>query len=116
MRFKPSPPSRATTTQQRGCVARQSARVGQPAPRGTTALQKTGFYLLSLAVLALFGWDAGAISLAAIFGGIALVAWCIAGLGGVAVTDRSKDDDLFLFHSDFVCNPVGHVDLNPTED
>lgn len=56
----------------------------------TTWSRRIGFYLLSLAVLALFGWSEGAIWLAAFAGGIALLIWWVAGLGWVAVTDAKE--------------------------
>lgn len=53
--------------------------------RNTTWLNRIGFYLLSLVVLAIAGWSAGAVTAAALVGGLALVVWWIAGLGWVPV-------------------------------
>lgn len=47
----------------------------------TTWLQRIAFYLLALAVLAVAGWSAGAVMLAALGGGLALIGSWIAGLG-----------------------------------
>lgn len=60
--------------------------------KATTWTRRIAFYLLSLAVLAMFGWSEGAIWLVAFFGGIALAAWGLAGLDGKANVEQ---DDFF---------------------
>lgn len=84
----------------------------------TTWSRRIGFYLLSLAVLALFGWSEGAIMLAALAGGIALLIWWIAGLGWVAVTNTEELNGMFPdtdtladpTNSFSICNAYHHDD------
>lgn len=61
--------------------------VDYKAKRSTRWLRRIGLYLVSLAILALFGWEESTIMTLTIVGGIVLIGWWIAGLGWVAVTD-----------------------------
>lgn len=71
--------------------------------------RRVGFYLLSLVVAALFGWDEGAIGLAGLAGGIALIGWWIAGLGWVAIP-ADKLDGEFPENEDL--NPAYSISLS----
>lgn len=68
--------------------------------RKTTGLQWVGFYLTSLAALALLGWSEGTLWLVAIFGGIALMVYWVSGMGwmtadpGAAACGYDLADDL----------------------
>ena len=58
--------------------------------RKTTGLQWIGFYLISLAALALLGWSEGALWLVGIVGGVALTIYWVAGMGWVADANPSS--------------------------
>lgn len=79
--------------------------------RKTTGLQWVGFYLTSLAALALLGWSEGALWLAAISGGVALAVYWVAGLGWAATANPRSDDDFINdpAYSFLLCN-VYHSD------
>jgi len=68
--------------------------------RKTTGLQWIGFYLISLAALALLGWSEGALWAAGIVGGVALAIYWVAGMGwaatdaGVTACGYDLADDL----------------------
>lgn len=79
--------------------------------RKTTGLQWVGFYLASLAALALLGWSEGALWLAAIVGGVALTIYWVA-VAGMPVPVEEAEDFWDSIEDAPSTIDIGHINYN----